>query len=171
MQPCSHANHVSHVQTRTITVTTTATTYNVTTSYTTTTVATSTFNETFYTATATTYLACATNNLLGPRIQDATYISNVRHQPAVDAAFANSSSPYNCCTLCQDAIDACDFAYFDTLAATNQCAMYSAKPAKGATVGMCSHASAGYFNSTKGTAHRWVVSNGPCGQLKDGAKL
>ncbi|KIW68838.1 hypothetical protein PV04_04758 [Phialophora macrospora] len=133
-----------------------------------TTVATITTTQTNYSAVSTTYAACATNNLLGPRLSGGNYINRiVDNNSANVGSGTNATSSYECCTICQDATDSCDFAFFDTAATTNKCTIYRSSTAAngGAT---CSHQQAGFFTTNKNTQTRWVVSNGPCGQLVQG---
>ncbi|OAP65609.1 hypothetical protein AYL99_01581 [Fonsecaea erecta] len=133
-------------------------------------VATTTTTYTDYTATRSTYLACASDNLLGPRIQDASYINTVVDNTRANVGTStNATSSYDCCAICQDANGFCDFAYYDTLAGAANCMLFKANvPRKGGNA-TCSHAQAGFYNTNKKTTtNRWVVMNGPCGQLVHG---
>ncbi|EXJ73870.1 uncharacterized protein A1O5_03632 [Cladophialophora psammophila CBS 110553] len=156
-------------------VVTASTTENVTntiTFRTETTVATITNTQLNYTATRSTYLACASNNLLGPRIQDRSYISNVVDNTRSNVGTrTDATSSYECCTICQDVDGFCDFAYYDTEADTagNNCVLFKANaPKKGGSSATCAHAKAGFYNTNNRTENRWVVMNGPCGQLVHG---
>jgi hypothetical protein len=67
-----------------------------------TTVATTTINQVNYTSTRTTYAACATNNLLGPRLSGGNYINRVvDNNRANVGSGTNATSSYDCCTICQ----------------------------------------------------------------------
>ncbi|OAL20600.1 hypothetical protein AYO22_08609 [Fonsecaea multimorphosa] len=149
-----------------------------------TTVGTLTSTFTSYTATRTAHLACGTDNQLGPRIEDGTYIAAVVDNTRANVGTGtNATSSYDCCAICQDAAGFCDFAYYDTQAAGsgsnnnsssgNNCMLYMANAPKKAQGGgggnaTCSHAQAGFYNTNKKTTNRWVVINGPCGQLVHG---
>ncbi|ETI24809.1 hypothetical protein G647_04179 [Cladophialophora carrionii CBS 160.54] len=133
-----------------------------------TTVATITTTQSNYTAIRTTYAACATNNLLGPRLSAGNYINRVvDNNRANVGSGTNATSSYECCTICQDATDSCDFAYFDNLATTNKCTLYRSSTAAYANA-TCSHTQAGFFTANRTTGNRFVVMNGPCGQLVQG---
>ncbi|OAG44328.1 hypothetical protein AYO21_01324 [Fonsecaea monophora] len=155
-------------------IVTAATTVNLTQTITVpaeTTVSTVTNTQYNYTAVRSTYLACATDNLLGPRIQDGSYINNVVDNVRANVGTGtNATSSYECCTICQDVVDGfCDFAYFDTQTSAEggNCVLYKANvPRRGTAT--CARAQAGFFNTNRRTANRWVVMNGPCGQLVHG---
>ena len=132
-----------------------------------TTVATITTSGLNYTSTKTTYAACATNNLLGPRLSGGNYANTpIDNTPSNVGSGTNATSSYECCTICQDAVGSCDFAYFDDAATSNKCVLYSESTAPYANA-TCSHSQAGYFTSSK-TAKSLVVINGPCGSLTSG---
>ncbi|EXJ60358.1 hypothetical protein A1O7_04510 [Cladophialophora yegresii CBS 114405] len=133
-----------------------------------TTVATITTTQTNYTATRTTYAACATDNLLGPRLSAGNYINRVvDNNRANVGSGTNATSSYECCTICQDATESCDFAYFDSVATTNKCTLYRSSTATFANA-TCSHSQAGFFTANRTTENRFTVINGPCGQLVQG---
>ena len=126
----------------------------------------STSTETITSGTVTSYAACATNNLLGPGINQAgTYIANVRQlkTPTDQVTTSNSTSALDCCVMCQMSDKPCDLSYYDTAAKT--CMMYKPK----ATNATCSHDLAAYFTKNRNTPNRFVVSNGLCGKVQDGA--
>ena len=130
-------------------------------------IATSTTVQTNYTSTKSIYAACATNNLLGPRLSGGNYINRVVDLNTVNLGVGTkANSSLECCTICQDPSNSCDFASFNSTAADNKCTLYFPSPNANSSA-TCSHKTAGYFTTNK-ASDNVVVINGPCGQLVQG---
>ena len=151
-----------------VTGTTTFTKYTTTTSTSTSTATTTTTSTTTTTLTSqeTEYAACATNNILGPRINPSgaylthhSFADNVQEKIVGDAA-----TPEACCGACQETVNCQASTFMVSQSGAPTCAIFVT--AGDAT---CNPKDNGYFYyNTEDPNVDITFSNGPCGQMKDG---
>ncbi|OAP57829.1 hypothetical protein AYL99_08567 [Fonsecaea erecta] len=113
------------------------------------------------TSTTSVYAACATNNILGPQVQNGQYVQGATdNDPNGVIAITTAASAYDCCVQCitSDALEYCQNAIFDADGTCNMLGGNQAFCANG------QQANSGQVVLTTTSLQRFDI-NGPCGYL------
>ncbi|KAI9838468.1 MAG: hypothetical protein M1837_002460 [Sclerophora amabilis] len=141
---------------------TTTTTASTTSTITSSSTATSTASVT-ETTTTTSYAACATNNVLGPRVDNGNYLTRSFYNDVDNQVIqVVASSGYECCVACITSTLNCHYASYGEGA----CSLVAGSP-------RCdpNYADGTFFEGRSPPGYSLQLSNGNCGSLRSGGLL